>query len=110
MDNKIYLIDFDLISIGKAERDYVQYASRMLLFIKWDLKKFQRIPIFHRYYHHPWFWYALSYPMDILREGNQFRQTLEGDNMPNSFANLSFLFRTWNLRKQFLTNYHKMIQ
>ncbi|WP_417899448.1 hypothetical protein ABN702_03690 [Bacillus haimaensis] len=109
-DNKTYLIDYDLISIGKAEWDDVQYASRILPFIKWDKKKFFQIPILQYYLKHPWFWIALSYPMDILREGNQFSVTVQNHSMPQSYTNLSFLISSWNLRKQFLTNFHNMIQ
>ncbi|MFE7063054.1 hypothetical protein ACFVAD_12975 [Sutcliffiella sp. NPDC057660] len=109
-DNKTYLIDYDLISIGLAEWDDVQYASRILPFIKWDKKKFFRIPIFQYYLKHPWFWIALAFPMDILREGNQFSETVQNHSMPQSYTNLSFFLSSWNLRKQFLTNFHNMIQ
>jgi hypothetical protein len=109
-DNKTYLIDFDLISIGKAEWDDVQYASRILPFIKWDKKRFLQIPIYQYYLKHPWFWIALSFPMDILREGNQFSETVQNHSIPKSYTNLSFFISSWNLRKQFLTNFHNMIQ
>ncbi|MBM7620431.1 hypothetical protein JOC95_002284 [Bacillus tianshenii] len=109
-DNKTYLIDYDLVSIGRSEWDDVQYASRILPFIKWDKKKFFQIPLFQHYFKHPWFWIALTFPMDILREGNQFSETVHNHTMPKSFTNLSFFISSWNLRKQFLTNYNNMIQ
>ncbi|WP_226680221.1 aminoglycoside phosphotransferase family protein [Sutcliffiella horikoshii] len=110
-DNKVYLIDYDLLSVGSADWDYVQYASRILPFLKWNGS------LFHTHFNlmemakdHPWFWTALSFPMDILREGNQFSKSMGDETMPSSFANLSYFISTWELRKQFLTNYNNLIQ
>jgi thiamine kinase-like enzyme len=109
-DNQVYLIDYDLISIGSKEWDYAQYVSRMLPFIKWDQKKFKKLSFFQQYVSHPWFWMAASFPMDILREGNRFVNDLKDHSEPGSFANLSFFISTWNQRKHFLTNYNNLIQ
>ena len=110
MDDKTYLIDYDLISIGEAMWDDVQYASRILPFIKWDMKKFFQIPFFRQYLQHPRFWNALSFPADILREGNRFSETQQNHSMPKIYPNLSFFISSWKHRKQFLTNYHNMLQ
>ncbi|MEA3322140.1 MAG: hypothetical protein U9Q88_19275 [Bacillota bacterium] len=110
-DNKVYLIDYDLLSVGSAEWDYIQYASRILPFIKWNSSLFQP----HSFLielgkGQPWFRTALSFPMDILREGNHFSHSSGDKRMPSSFANLSYFISTWELRKQFLTNYNNLIQ
>ena len=34
---ELYLIDFDLISIGPIMADYLQYANRILPFLNWSL-------------------------------------------------------------------------
>ncbi len=110
-DNIVYLIDYDLLSVGNAEWDYVQYASRILPFLKWNRTRFKMHSFLEENFKdHPWFWVALSFPMDILREGNRFSQTMDEDGGPSSYANLSFFISTWNLRKQFLTNYNNLIQ
>ncbi|WP_197284271.1 phosphotransferase [Bacillus sp. CHD6a] len=110
-DNKVYLIDYDLLSIGNEEWDYVQYASRILPFIKWNSSLFQTHSfLIESGKGQPWFRTALSFPMDILREGNQFSHTSGDKKMPSSFANLSYFVSTWELRKQFLTYYNNLIQ
>ena len=110
-DNKVYLIDYDLLSIGSEEWDFVQYASRILPFIKWKGSLFQlHSSLMEMGRDHPWFRTALSFPMDILREGNHFSKSVGDERMPNSFANLSYFISTWELRKQFLTNYNNLIQ
>ncbi|KMJ60279.1 hypothetical protein AB685_05520 [Bacillus sp. LL01] len=110
-DNKVYLIDFDLLSIGNGEWDYVQYASRILPFLKWNRAQFESHSFLEdKLKRLPWFCAALSFPMDILREGNRFSQTMDDEAVPSSYANLSFFISTWNLRKQFLTNYNNLIQ
>lgn len=110
-DNKVYLIDYDLLSIGNAEWDYVQYASRILPFLRWDRKLFGSHSFLEELFNkHPWCWTALFFPMDILREGNSFSQSMDGEGVPSSYANLSFFISTWNHRKQFLTNFNNLIQ
>ncbi|WP_404428837.1 phosphotransferase [Sutcliffiella horikoshii] len=110
-DNKLYLIDYDLLSVGSAEWDFVQYASRILPFIKWNGSLFQlHSSLMEMGRDHPWFRTALAFPMDILREGNHFSKSVGDERMPNSFANLSYFISTWELRKQFLTNYNNLIQ
>ena len=36
---ELYLIDFDLISIGPEIADYLQYANRILPFLNWSLSE-----------------------------------------------------------------------
>ncbi len=46
---KLHLIDFDLISIGPAFLDYLQYANRILPYLDWSferLAKFSQIQNF----------------------------------------------------------------
>lgn len=110
-NNKVYLIDYDLLSVGSAEWDYMQYASRILPFIKWNLPLFQAHSSFiDMGKETKWYATGLSFPMDILREGNHFSKAIGDEGMPSSFANLSFFISTWELRKQFLTNYNNLIQ
>lgn len=68
---KLYLIDFDLISIGPASFDYLQYANRILPFIDWSFEKLKSLAPFERYLQEEAFLYALAYPADIFREWNR---------------------------------------
>ncbi len=68
---KLYLIDFDLISIGPPVLDYVQYANRILPYIDWSLNKLGSYKPFKSYLHDKAFLYALAYPADIFREWNR---------------------------------------
>ncbi|MED4203204.1 phosphotransferase [Neobacillus mesonae] len=68
---KLYLIDFDLISIGPAALDYLQYANRILPYIDWSLNKLGSYKQFRSLLRDKAFLYALAYPADILREWNR---------------------------------------
>jgi hypothetical protein len=68
---RLYLIDFDLVNIGPASFDYIQYANRILPFIDWSLEKLTSHPPFRHYLKDDAFLYALAYPADIFREWNR---------------------------------------
>jgi hypothetical protein len=67
----LYLIDFDLISIGPASYDYLQYANRILPFIDWSFEKLINHFPYKRLVQDKAFLYALAYPADIFREWNR---------------------------------------
>ncbi|GHH97161.1 phosphotransferase [Neobacillus kokaensis] len=68
---KLHLIDFDLISIGPAALDYLQYANRILPYIDWSLNRLSRYKQFQKYLRDKAFLYALVYPADVFREWNR---------------------------------------
>jgi len=68
---ELYLIDFDLVSIGSESSDILQYANRILPHLNWSqeaLFKLGPISIFKPSLH---FLYGLMYPSDIYREWNR---------------------------------------
>ncbi|MEH7106173.1 MULTISPECIES: phosphotransferase [Bacillaceae] len=67
----LYLIDFDLVSIGPAEFDYLQYANRILPYLDWSLDKLFYYPQFKKHREDRSFMVALAYPADIFREWNR---------------------------------------
>lgn len=67
----IYLIDFDLISIGTPRADYLQYANRILPFIHWSLHDLANYKEIAAYLNEKGFLYALAFPTDIFREWNR---------------------------------------
>jgi hypothetical protein len=68
---KLYLIDFDLISIGPESADLLQYANRILPSIHWSLHQLFQLPQFYPYLQNRAFLFALMYPTDIFREWNR---------------------------------------
>jgi thiamine kinase-like enzyme len=68
---ELNLIDFDLISIGPASFDYLQYANRILPFIDWSFQRLAGLHQLRKYLHEAAFLYALAYPADIFREWNR---------------------------------------
>jgi thiamine kinase-like enzyme len=67
----LQLIDFDLISIGPAAIDYLQYANRILPYLDWSFERLASIKQIHKYLDDKAFVYALAYPADIFREWNR---------------------------------------
>ncbi|ALC89815.1 hypothetical protein AM500_08540 [Bacillus sp. FJAT-18017] len=68
---KVFLIDFDLISIGSPAVDFLQYANRILPYIRWSLKHLSKYTQIAPYLYNKGFLYGLVYPSDILREWNR---------------------------------------
>lgn len=70
-NNELYLIDFDLISLGTPHADYLQYANRILPFMNWSLQELANYEKIKPYLVENGFIYALAYPTDIFREWNR---------------------------------------
>lgn len=70
-DNRLYLIDYDLISIGPPMWDYLQYANRILPFLHWSLAELANFKKFSSLLEENVFLFALAYPSDIFREWNR---------------------------------------
>ncbi len=70
-EEELFLIDFDLISIGTEMADYLQYANRILPFLNWSLNELADIEQLQPYLQQKFFLYALAFPSDILREWNR---------------------------------------
>lgn len=68
---ELFLIDFDLISIGPALADYLQYANRILPFLNWSLNELAAYKPIQSYLRQKLFLYALVFPTDIFREWNR---------------------------------------
>jgi hypothetical protein len=100
-DGKLYLIDFDLISIGSNHMDLLQYANRILPFINWNLTHLYQYKAFIPLLTSPIYIYALVYPTDLFREWNRvIRQGSENDpKRLQMVINQSFLML--NQRQQF---------
>lgn len=70
-NRELFLIDFDLISIGHRSADYLQYANRILPYVDWSFKELEKLPVLQPYLKEKGFLYALAFPTDIFREWNR---------------------------------------
>ncbi|SEM32340.1 Phosphotransferase enzyme family protein [Mesobacillus persicus] len=68
---ELYLIDFDLVSVGPKRYDLLQYANRILPFMHWSLKSLFKMNGLTEYVNDQSFLYGLMYPSDIFREWNR---------------------------------------
>lgn len=72
-DGELYLIDFDLMSIGPKQIDILQYCNRILPEIDWSpFRLFDEGEAISQYQKDIPFLAALIYPADIYREWNYF--------------------------------------
>ncbi len=70
-EGRLYLIDYDLISLGPRAYDMLQYANRILPFLDWDFESLEKIGHFKKWLGYEAFLHGLLYPADILREWNR---------------------------------------
>ncbi|MEK4147173.1 phosphotransferase [Robertmurraya sp. FSL W8-0741] len=68
---ELYLIDFDLITIGDRSLDYLQFANRILPHIDWSLERLVKLELIRPFLHSKFFLYGLAFPSDIFREWNR---------------------------------------
>ena len=68
---RLFLIDFDLISIGPPICDLLQYANRILPFTDWGLDSLSALKEMNPFLENQAFLYGLLYPSDLLREWNR---------------------------------------
>lgn len=71
VDGMLYLIDFDLISIGEQSQDYLQYANRILPFFDWSFEGLSELEVIRPFLNDKKFLYGLAFPTDIFREWNR---------------------------------------
>ncbi|MEW9053737.1 MAG: phosphotransferase [Neobacillus sp.] len=70
-NGSLYLIDFDLISIGPESFDYLQYANRILPYLDWSFDRLAHFSKYEELRKDEVFLAALAYPADIFREWNR---------------------------------------
>jgi hypothetical protein len=69
---KVYIIDFDLITIAPPMIDDLQFSNRILPYINWSLQKLWFHEPLNSYKRDNLFIVGLMYPSDIFREWNRF--------------------------------------
>ncbi|MGE6259546.1 phosphotransferase [Heyndrickxia sporothermodurans] len=76
--NELFLIDFDLITLGTPKLDYLQFANRILPYLSWSIDQLFEHSFMTEYSMDKPFLFALIYPSDIFREWNRFIKTKKG--------------------------------
>jgi thiamine kinase-like enzyme len=108
-DGKLFLIDFDLISIGSKHIDLLQYANRILPFINWELNHLYQYKGFDTLLFQPVYLYALVYPTDLFREWNRvIREGIEKNPFRLQIVMKQSILML-NLRQQFNTDLINMV-
>ncbi|MCL6571599.1 MAG: aminoglycoside phosphotransferase family protein [Bacillus sp. (in: Bacteria)] len=98
----LLLIDFDLISIGPAPIDYLQYANRILPSLDWSFERLSRIKQIQKYLQDKEFLYALAYPADIFREWNRMIRKKSYTNPTKYKQVMDLTIRQFYARKKFI--------
>jgi thiamine kinase-like enzyme len=107
---KLYLLDFDLISIGHESVDLLQYANRILPFIHWSFHRLAELEPMQKYLQNRAFLYALMYPTDVYREWNRIikeKAHLRPDKLLSVIELTTELFP---LRGQFIKQLQNMVK
>lgn len=105
---QVYLIDFDLISIGCRANDLIQYVNRILPAIKWSYEKLASYEQLQFYLNETAFLYALAFPADIYREWNRLLRTNRLNEQ--KLSQLIHLTNTqFSLRQQFINRVKSVV-
>ncbi len=107
---ELYLIDFDLISIGSPFHDLLQYANRILPFISWKLESLEELGTFVHWLENDAFLYGLLYPSDVFREWNR---ALRGNRNLDEHTITRLVELTvgqFQQRKQFIENVKSFVE
>lgn len=104
-DNKIYLIDFDLLSQQAQIHDYIQLGQRFLPYVNWNLDKLLTYRMVPEQELNMWL-SALSVPSDVLREWLFF---LHKDSKKETYQYMTKMENEWDKRQSFLKNVQSML-
>ena len=104
----LHLIDFDLISIGPASLDYLQYANRILPSLDWTFDRLAHFSQYEKLLNEKAFLHALAFPADIFREWN--RLIREGSYRDQQKYNqiMDLTIGQYYSRKKFIDTLKKM--
>ncbi|WP_256239640.1 phosphotransferase [Bacillus sp. V3B] len=106
-DGELFLIDFDLVSIGPEAVDYLQYANRILPFLEWSSKELASFELFQPYLQQKVFLYALGFPTDIFREWNRLVRERMYNNIQKVRPIMELTLGQFEKRRSF---YHELVQ
>ncbi|MFD2446198.1 phosphotransferase [Bacillus sp. CGMCC 1.16607] len=108
-NEKLYLIDFDLISIGPSSMDLLQFANRILPFINWDINRLAQYKSLKKLLHINPYIYALAYPTDLFREWNRLIREQTYENKRKLQQVMELTFSKINQRQRFLLDLKNLV-
>jgi hypothetical protein len=108
-DGTLFLIDFDLISIGPEIVDYLQYANRILPFLDWSLHDLTMYKPFQSYFQQKMFLYALAFPTDIFREWNRLIKDGQYSDPKKIHSSLYLTISQFESRRKFVHDLFQLV-
>ncbi|CEG28007.1 phosphotransferase [Bacillus sp. B-jedd] len=109
-NGKIYLIDFDLISIGPPVIDYLQYGNRILPFLNWSINELAKYRQLSAFMNEKGFLFALAYPADLLREWNRIFKNEDEPDINTIMQMKKWTERQFFARHQFIKKIGNMVK
>jgi len=105
----LYLIDFDLVAVGPASYDLLQYSNRILPFMNWSLESLSKMENLADHLHDKAFLYGLMYPSDIFREWNRIIRLNTYYNPARVAPLVEMVVAQFNERKAFIESLENKI-
>jgi thiamine kinase-like enzyme len=96
------LIDFDLIHIGPACIDFLQYANRILPSIDWSIDELSHYKQIGEFLKEKAFLYALAFPTDIFREWNRILREKKHPKEYHFKYVINLTLEQFSLRREFV--------
>lgn len=109
-EGKLYLIDYDLISIGSTAYDMLQYANRILPFLEWKLSALSNVNHLNNWLNNKAFLYGLLYPADLLREWNRLIRDGQNSNPYRTAPIVDMTISQFQQRRQFLEEVKSLLK
>jgi hypothetical protein len=106
---ELFLIDFDLISIGNPSADYLQYANRILPYLNWSFEGLSNLKGMQRFLSDKGFLYGLIYPTDIFREWNRLVREKNYENPIKVRTVLDYILGQFHERQHFVQEIKKLV-
>lgn len=106
----LFLIDYDLISLGPAGYDLLQYANRILPFMNWSLESLAEMKGFSGCLSNKAFLYGLMYPADIFREWNRLVRLKSYYNPARTAPIVDLTVKQLNARSRFIEHVKKLAE
>lgn len=108
-NGELYLIDFDLISVGNPRVDYLQYANRILPHMNWSFEELFELKEMKVFLGENEFLYGLVFPTDILREWNRLVREREYGNPYQVRKVINYVMEQFTERQLFVQDIKKLV-
>ncbi|WP_226037025.1 phosphotransferase [Aquibacillus saliphilus] len=107
-DNRVHLIDFDLLSLSPQLYDYIQLGQRFLPHVDWNLSRLLNYFVYQEQQDIEIWLYAITIPADVIREWWHF--TIKNRSNEQFIKFLDRLAADWEQRRQFVHEVDTMLR